>query len=157
MRYCISRNVKTNTYIADTSCPLWQMIERATDVEKSHMQSVQESQTLLEEKHCGQACLPLGLWQQPHCPLHPSPQPRLQAPQPGWCLPPTDTTAALLPTFQLILQAHQNLVQKVRKEGMAEDKEASSCRGGDLTFTGIHLDDVDIFFTKGLVTLGDKW
>lgn len=35
---------------------------------------------------------------------------------------------------------------------MAEDKEASSGPGGDFMFSRIHLDDVDIFFAKGLVT-----
>lgn len=132
------------------------MIERAADVEKSHVESVQEGQALLENKHGWQARPPLGLRQQPHRPLHPHPQPGLQAPQPRCRLPPTDTAAALLPTLQLVLQAHQDLVQEVRKEGMAEDEEASSGPWGDFMFSGIHLDDADIFFTQGLVTWEEK-
>lgn len=147
---------KSITYIADTGRPLRQVIERATDVENSHVESVQEGQTLMEDKHGRQACPPLGLRQKPHCPLRPSLQPRLQAPQPWWHLSPSDTAVALLPTFQLILQAHQDLVQEVRKEDMAQDEEASSGPRGDLTFSGIHLDDVDIFFAQGLVTWGEK-
>lgn len=141
-----------HTQIADTSRPFRQVIERATDVEKSHMEPVHESQTLPEGKHGRQARSPLGLRQQSHGPLRMSPQPRLQAPRPGRRLTPTDSHVALLPTFQLILQAHKDLVQEVREEDVTEDKETPSGPRGNLTFGGIHLDDANIFLAKGLVT-----
>lgn len=45
------KNKERITYIADSSCPLGQVIERAADVEQSHVESVQEGQTLLEDEH----------------------------------------------------------------------------------------------------------
>ncbi|KAG7224279.1 hypothetical protein INR49_000522, partial [Caranx melampygus] len=73
--------------------------------------------------------------------------PRLRAPWPCRCLPPNNTTDALLPTLQLILQAHQDLVQQVRQEGMAKDEETASGPTRDSSFSGIYLDDADILFT----------
>lgn len=142
------------TYIADTCCPLRQVIEGSPDVKKSHMESMQKGQSLLQDKHGWQTCLPLGLRQEPHCLACQSPQPRLQAPQAGCCLPPT--AAALLPPLQLIFQAHQDLVKEVRKENLAGDKKASSGSRGDCTFSGIHLNDVGIFFTQCLITWAEK-
>lgn len=140
------------TYIADPCHPPGQVIKGATDVEESHVESVQEGQTLPQDKHSRQTRPPLRFWQQAHCPLRPSPQPILKAPLPGCCLPPADASSAFLPTFQLVFQAHQDLVQKVRQEGIAQDKEASSGSRWDLSFSGIHLDDADILFAQCLVT-----
>lgn len=65
---------------------------------------------------------------------------------------PTDTSAAFVFTFQFVLQAHQDFIQEVRQEGVAENKDASSGSGRDLSFSGIHLDDADVLFAQGLVT-----
>lgn len=138
------QKTKTNTYITDTSRSLGQVIEWAIDIKQSCMEAMQEGQALLDDKHNGQTCSPLGLWQQCHCLLDRSPQPSLKAPRPRPHLLPT---VALLPIFKLILQAHQQLVDEIRKKGMAENKDPSSGLRGDLTFSGIHLDNVNIFLT----------
>lgn len=141
---------KSDTYIADPSRPLGQVIEGRADVEQSHVESVQEGQTLMEDEHGRQTGSPLGLRQQPHRPLRPPPQPGLQAP------PLPGAAAPLLTALQLGLQAHQDLVQEVREEAVAEDEEASSGPGGDVTFSGIHLDDVDVLLAQSLVTWGGE-
>lgn len=138
------------TYIADTRRPLGQVIEGAADVKQSHVDAVQQR---LEEDHSRQTRSPLGLRQQPHRPLHPSPQPGIETPRPGRRRSlPSDASAALLPAFQLVLQGHQDLVEEVRKEGVAEDEEALPGLRGDSTLGRIHLDDVDILLAQSLTT-----
>lgn len=123
-------------------------MERPADVKQSRVEVIEESQALLEDKHSVQTRPPLGLWTERRRFLDPSPQPRLEAP---WHRPHLLPTAALLPAFKLVLQTHQQLVQQIRNEGVAEDKHTSSGWRGDLTFSGIHLDNVNIFLTQSLI------
>lgn len=58
--------------------------------------------------------------------------------------------------FQFVFKAHQDLVQEVRQEGPAEDKEASPGSGRNPSFSGINLNNVDILFTQGLVAWGGQ-
>lgn len=44
-------NRAENTYVADTGRPLGEVIEGPSDVEQSHVESVEQRQVLLENKH----------------------------------------------------------------------------------------------------------
>lgn len=139
------------TYICDGRRPLGQVVEGAAEVEQSHVEALQQGESLPEDRHSREAGPPLGLRQQPHHPLHPPPQPGLQAPGPARRLPMPRP-----PAFQLVLQAHQHLLQQVREEGVEEDKEAPPGPRGDPVFSGVHLDHVDVLLAQGLVTWGGE-
>lgn len=140
------------TYIANSRCSLGDVVERAADVKQSHMESVQQGDTLLDHKHSRLTRPPLLLRQQPRRPLGSSPEPKLKAPPPRRHLPPAAGTAA----FQLVLQTHQGFLEEVRNEGMAEDEEAASAPRGDPTFGGVHLDDAHILLSQSLKTCTER-
>lgn len=119
------------------------------------MEALQQRQALLQGEDGRQTDLPLGLGQQSHGLLGPSSQPRLQAPRPEGPGAAGASSALLLAGLQLVLQAHQHLVQQVRQEDVQQDQEASSGPRRDATFGWIHLDDVDVLLTQGLFTCGE--
>ena len=144
---------QTTTHIAHTSCPFGQVVEGPGEVEQSSVEPTQQRQTLLDGKHSRHAGLPLGCRQQTDRPPHPLPQMVPRAPPALGALPssPSLSSVVVLVCLQLVLQTHQEFVQEVGYEGVAKNQGGASGPWGNLTFSGIKLDDVDVLFSQGLV------
>jgi len=127
------------------------VVEGAGEVEQSGVEPPQQRQALLRGQHRRHAGLPPGRRQQAHRPPHPLPQPAAGAPPAGRALPSPPPLSVVLVRLQLVLQAHQEFVQEVGYEGVAEDQGGAPGPRGDLPLSGIQLDDIDVLLTQGLV------
>lgn len=117
---------QTNTHIADAGRPLPQVVEGPADVKQGHMHPVEDGESLLEGQHGRHTRPPLGLRQQPQHPPDPASHPGSGAPRTGHCCSLDSPSLALLSRLQFILQAHQQLVQQVRKQAVEEHQGSSS-------------------------------